>query len=118
MAVFESIGETAEGAVDSAKVYAKATESYIKLQIFKHVAVLLTFIVKTLLIGGMLLGALLYFSVSLTMLISDWVGGIIPACAIVGGLFLVLLIVIFLNSKFIDKKVLAVLSKMFRNESV
>jgi hypothetical protein len=115
MAVFESLGETADGAVDKAKVYAKSTEAYVRLQIFKHIGVLVSLIVKGLLIGGMLLTAILYFSVSLTVALSEWLGGVAAASAVVGGLFMLFVLIIVLNSKAIDKIILVKLSKKLRS---
>ena len=79
MAVFKSLGETADGAADKVKDYAKYTEAYIKLQIFKHIAGLTTFVFKLVLIGGFILTALLFLSVSLIVVLSDWFGSLVLA---------------------------------------
>lgn len=114
MAVLESLGDTADEAVDNAKAYAKSTEAYVKLQIFKHISVLMTFIIKVLLIGGMFLTAVLFLSVSVMVVLSEWLGSLAAACALVGGVFLIVSLVLYFNNRFIDKKVLLNLSQKLK----
>lgn len=114
MSVLESLGDTADGAIDKAKTYAKSTEAYVKLQIFKHIGVLMTFIIKVLLIGGLFLTALLFLSVGLMVILSEWLDSVAAACALVGGMFLVVALVLYFNNKIIDKKVLYNLSQKLK----
>ncbi|WP_115462432.1 hypothetical protein [Winogradskyella aurantiaca] len=114
MAVLESLGQTAQGAAENAQTYAKHTEAYVKLQIFKHIGVLMTFLIKILVIGGLFLTALLFLSVSLMVLLSDWIGSLAGACALVGALFVIAGTIIYVNRKSIDKKVLINLSESLK----
>ena len=114
MSVLESLGQTADGAADNAKAYAKSTEAYVRLQIFKHIGVLMTFIIKVLLIGGLFLTAILFLSVSLMVVLSDWLGSLSAACALVGAVFLMVALLLYFNNQFIDKKVLMNLSQKLK----
>lgn len=118
MSVKESLGKTFDDASEHVKLYAKSTEAYVKLQIFKHIGVLMTFIIKILVIGGLLLTAVLFLSVSLMVVLSEWLGSLALACAIVGGLFLLSGALIYYNRKLIDKKVLVNLSQSLNSEGV
>jgi len=114
MAVLESLGKTAQGAAKNASTYARHTEAYVKLQIFKHIGVLMTFLIKILVIGGLFLTALLFLSVSLMVLLSNWIGSLAGACALVGALFVIVGTIIYFNRKSIDKKVLVNLSESLK----
>lgn len=115
MAVIESLGKTAEEAADKAKNYAKSTEAYVRLQIFKHIGVLMSFLVNGLILGALLVTAILFFSVSLMVLLSEWLGSLAIACGIVGLLFLLIASIVYLNRKAIDRKILMNLSKKLKS---
>ena len=114
MSVLESLGDTADGAIDTAKTYAKSTEAYLRLQIFKHLGVLMTFIIKVLLIGGLFLTALLFLSVGLMVVLSEWLDSVALACALVGGFFFIVALILYFNTTYIDKKVLLNLSQKLK----
>ncbi|MEM1001584.1 MAG: hypothetical protein AAGH46_02920 [Bacteroidota bacterium] len=111
MAVIKSLGETVDNAADKAKSYAKSTEAHVRLQIFKHIGVVMSFLVKGLILGSLLITALLFFSVSYMVLLSEWLGSLALACGIVGLLFLLGALIAYYNRKAIDRKILMNLSQ-------
>lgn len=113
MTVFESLSETVDESAKSAKSYINSSESLIKLQLFKHIALIMTFLIKVIAIGGVLLLALTLFAVCCILLLGDWLGSMILACLIIGVLFLLISAIIYANRKLIDKKVLNSFSKKF-----
>lgn len=113
MTVFESLGQTAEDTTNSAKNYINATEGYFKLQIFKHLALLMTFVIKGVAIGGVLLLALTFFAVCGVLLLSEWLESLMLACLILGCLFLLFGALIYFNRSAINRRVISNLSKKF-----
>jgi hypothetical protein len=114
MAVIKSLGQTAEEAADKAKTYAKTTEAYVKLQVFKYLGVLLTFLVKGLVLGGLLLTGILFFSVSLMVVLSEWLGSLALACGILGVIFAIAAAIAYYNRKSIDRRILMNLSQKLK----
>lgn len=113
MTVFESLSQTADDSAKSAKSYVNASETYFKLQIFKHMALLMTFLIKAIAIGGVMLLSLTLFAVCGLLLLSKWLGSMVLACVILGAIFLFIGMLIYMNRQFINRKVLNSLSKQF-----
>ena len=113
MTILDSLQDTADGAADSAKTYMNSTEGYFKLQVFKHMALFMTFTVKALVVGGLALIALTFFSICGVLLLSQLLESTLLACALVGGVFLLLAVIVYVKRKAIDQKILNNLSKQF-----
>jgi len=114
VAVIKSLEQTAADAADKAKTYAKSTEAYVKLQIFKYLGVIMSFIIKGFILGGLLLIAIIFFAVSLMVLLSEWLGNLPLACGILGALFLIAAAVVYGNRKAIDRNILMNLSEKLK----
>ena len=113
MTVLKSLETSAEGAAQHVKDYTEATEAYIKLQIFKNLALIITMVLKAVLIGGLIITALLFFSICGMVVLSKWIGSLAGASAIVGGLFLILAFLAYVKRDVINKKVLLNMSSKF-----
>ncbi|MGV3612953.1 MAG: competence protein [Fluviicola sp.] len=114
---FEELKESTQKVQEETKAYVESTVQYYKLWGFQFIMKSTRTIVKLLLIGFFLLIALLFGSIAASMAIGDALDNMALGFLIVaGGYFLLVLLILFLRLKFVEKYLLRTFSKLFFND--
>lgn len=113
MSVFESLNETSNKAKHIGERYLESSHQYVRLKIFQQVTVSMSLLGKILLIGSVLFIAFLFFAISLAIAIGYWLNNMVWGTLIVGGLFLLLAVIIYLLRHRIDNKFIEKMSHNF-----
>ncbi|MFK7813335.1 MAG: hypothetical protein AB8B59_12650 [Maribacter sp.] len=108
MSVIKSLNQTSEKAIDIGEAYYQKTQEYYKLKIFQQLTLTISMFCKIALVGSLLLLGFIFFAVSGTITLANYLDNSILACAIIAScLFLVAGIIYALRHKvetFIIKK--------------
>lgn len=114
---FEELKESTQKVQEETKAYVESTVQYYKLWGFQFIMKSTRTIVKLILIGFFLLIALLFGSIAASMAIGDALDNMALGFLIVaGGYFLLVLLILFLRLKFVEKYLLRTFSKLFFND--
>ncbi|WP_066219330.1 hypothetical protein [Formosa haliotis] len=113
MNVFESLNETSNKAVDIGEKYVETSHQYLKLKVFQQVTSFSSLFGKMLLIGGMMIIALLFLALSAAVAIGYWVDNLAIGMLIMGGVFILIMLIIYLLRRRIDKFFIKKVSQKF-----
>lgn len=113
MNIFESINETSNNIADAGETYVEKSQAYYKLKIFQQVTISVSLVAKTLVIGGLLAIGLFFMAFALALAIGEWLGSLSLGYLIVGGLFLLFTLFVYLGRNIINKWVIKSLSPKF-----
>ena len=113
MAVFESLNNTTDKAVDNGEKYIKSSKDYLKLKVFQQLAMTLSLATKFAIIGGLVGLALIFMATAGAMAIGDAINNIPLGFTIIGAVLLVFAVIGYLLKKHIDKKIIVTLSSKF-----
>lgn len=108
--------ESASKAIEQSKDLARHTWEYYKLQLFAQVATLISMVVKVVIIGGLSMIALLFFSVALAQFLGEVVADETLGYVLMGGVLLLISVVVYGCRKYIENKIVQKLSKNFFEE--
>nr|WP_321223169.1 hypothetical protein [uncultured Psychroserpens sp.] len=113
MTVFESLNETTNKATETAEKYAQTSKEYFKLKVFQQLALSLSLVTKACIIGGLIVLALIFISVSAAIAIGHELENLAMGYLIVGVIYLILSIIVYLIRGKIDIKVITSVSDKF-----
>lgn len=113
MSVFEHINQTSSQAVDKGEEYLKKSHEYYRLKIFQQLTSTVSLLVKAVAVGAFVLVGLLFLSISLAIAIGNALDSVSLGYLIVGGLFVIISVLIYLFRSSINNKVIVSLSKTF-----
>lgn len=112
MSLFESFTNPSES-IDKGKDYVDATYKYAKLKSFHLLSLSLSTIAKLFFIGGLFIISILFMSIALAVVLGEYLHSLALGYLIVGGIFLILGIVIYLLRKKIDTIIIKTLVEKF-----
>ena len=114
---FEELKDQVERVQEETKAYIDSTIGYFKLWGFKVAMKSMSIVAKVLLVMGCLIMVLLFGSVAAAIAIGEALNSMAGGFLIVGGLFLVLLVLIVLfKDKIVDGAMIRKYSEIFFNE--
>ncbi len=113
MSLFNSINETTDKATNIGEKYFIASRDYFKLKLFKQTAIGLSYFSKLLIYSILLMLVIIFVSISGAFAIGNALESLSLGFLIVGGILLVITIIAFLLSKYIDNTIIKNLSKKF-----
>lgn len=113
MNVFESLGETTDKATDIGEAYFKASRQYLELKIFQQFSLSVSLIAKLIAISIFAFLGLIFCAVAASMAIGDALENLLLGYLIVGVLFLLIGVIIFMGRTSINKIILQKLGSKF-----
>jgi len=113
MSLYDSINKSSDSATDIGKKYIKDTISYARLKTFLLTTSSISTVTKLVLIGGLMSLGILFMSVALAIELGDYFESISIGLLLVGGIYILLGLLMFLVRKNIDKKIIKGLSVKF-----
>lgn len=116
MNIFESINNTADRATDFGEEYVKKSYQYYKLKVFQQLAQVVSMLGKVLLMGAVLFIGFIFLAVAGAIAIGEYLGDVALGYLVVGGLFVVIAIIIYLARRSIDSKVINMIHSIFYKE--
>ncbi|TYB77079.1 hypothetical protein [Bizionia myxarmorum] len=113
MNVFETISDTTGKMADSGETYIKKTQEYLKLKVFQQLTVSVSLVVKALAVGGLFGIGLLFLAFAAALAIGKWLENEALGYLIVGGVFLILTLIIYLSRSAINNMIIKRFSSKF-----
>jgi hypothetical protein len=114
---FEELKESTQKIQEETKAYVESTVQYYKLWGFQFIMKSTRTIVKLILIGFFLLIAFLFGSIAAAMAIGDAMDNMALGFLIVaGGYFVLVILIMLLRLKFVERYILRTFSKLFFND--
>lgn len=113
MGVIDSINETNKKASEIGENFLNKSYDYYKLKIFQQISISVSMIFKVIIVGGLILVALVFFSVAAAFKIGNLVNSYALGFVIIGGSYIIISIIVFLLRKHINNAIVKSLSKPF-----
>ena len=114
---FEELKESTQKIQEETKAYVESTVQYYKLWGFQFIMKSTRTIAKLILIGFFLLIAFLFGSIAAAMAIGDALDNMALGFLIVaGGYFVLVLLIMLVRLKFVERYILRTFSKLFFND--
>ncbi|MCX7550086.1 hypothetical protein [Xanthomarina sp. F2636L] len=113
MNVFESIGDTTDKATDIGEMYIKSSHQYLKLKIFQQLTLSVSMITKLVAISLFVFLGLIFCAVAAAMAIGDALENLLLGYLIVGLLFMLIGVLIYLGRTTINKIVIQKMGSKF-----
>ena len=113
MKILSALNESSDTALDAGERYLKRTKEYYELKMFKQIAIGYSFLVKLLLIGGLIFIGVVFLSISTVDFLGKWVGSDGLAWLLLGGIYFFVALIIYLLRKKIDGYIVKKLSLLF-----
>ncbi len=106
MNVFESINNTSEKVSDIGEKYVTKSYEYFKLKVFQQLSFTISMMAKAIVIGAVLFIGLIFMAVAGAIAIGNALDNVSLGYLIVGGLFMVIALLIFLLRNLIDSTII------------
>lgn len=114
MSIIDNIKNATQSVTESGADYVEATQSYVELKIFQHIALSFSLLVKILLVGGLFLWAFILATVTGILLVNEVVNNLPMTLLYFSTAFLLLGILVFIfRKKLFDNAVVSKLSQTF-----
>jgi len=113
MSVFDDVNQTTNKASDIGERYIKTSHQYFRLKIFQQLTLSFSMIVKAVIVGTLSYLALLFFSIALVVVLSNALDSIVVGCLIVGLIYLVLALIMYMLRSKINKFVIRKIGSKF-----
>lgn len=113
MNLFESINETSDKIADTGGTYIKKSEEYFKLKVFQQLTISISVLAKLLIFGVLLFSALIFLAFAAALAIGKWLGSLALGYLIIGSVFIIIAILVYLKRSFINQKIIQSLSHKF-----
>lgn len=107
------IGDRALKAIAQSKDLAQHTWAYYKLKLFAQAVSFISMLIKVLIIGGLSMVALLFLGIALAQFLGEVLGDEMLGYGVVGGIFLLVVGIVYWGRKCIENKIVQKLSKHF-----
>ncbi|WP_439129772.1 hypothetical protein [Polaribacter sp.] len=112
MGLFETFTNSSDS-IEKGKNYIDATYKYAKLKSFHLLSLSISTITKIFFIGVLFIISLLFMSIALAVVLGEYLQSLALGYLIVGGIFLIFGIVIYLLRKKIDRIIIKILAEKF-----
>lgn len=116
MSVFDSLGETTDKATDIGEKFAKTSHQYFKLKVFQQLTFSISMIAKLIAIGSFAFIGLIFGAVAGAIALGNVLNSIALGYLMVGVLFILIALIIYLKRSSINKVVLEKLGSKFFSE--
>ncbi|ADY30036.1 MULTISPECIES: hypothetical protein [Cellulophaga] len=113
MSVINSIDKTATEAAAAGKKYVDVSKKYYELKVFQQLTSTSSYVVKTVIIGGLLLLAFLFMAIGAALALGDLFNNIPLGYLAVGGIFILFGLLVYSRRTFIDKILIKNMSKTY-----
>ncbi|WP_055437502.1 hypothetical protein [Lacinutrix algicola] len=113
MSVINSINEASNKAIDQSEEYLRKSHDFYKLKIFQQLSISVSMIFKAVAIGGVFLIGLIFLSIALAFYIGKLLGSYTMGFVVVGLIFSICAVLMYVFRGYIDEKVIQKLSKTF-----
>ncbi|MFL0353706.1 hypothetical protein [Xanthomarina sp. GH4-25] len=106
MSVFESLGETTDKATDIGETYIKASHQYLKLKVFQQLTLSVSMIMKLFAISVFVFTGFVFCAVAAAIAIGEVLNNMLLGCLIVGAIFILIGLFIYIGRAIINKIVI------------
>ncbi len=113
MSIFDDVNQTTNKASDIGERYIKTSHQYFRLKVFHQLTLSFSMIVKAVIIGLLSFVGLLFFSVALVVELSKVYESLTIGCVIVGFLYLLLALIMYVLKSKINKFVIRKIGSKF-----
>lgn len=113
MTIFESINNTTDKAGETAEKYVKTSKEYLRLKVFQQLTIMVSWIVKSAIIGGCIALAVIFLAVAGAIALGEAVGNMPLGYVLIALIFIILTIVVYNLKRKIDKKIIQTISAKF-----
>lgn len=113
MSIFDDVNQTTNKASDIGERYIKTSHQYFRLKIFQQLTLSFSMIVKAIIVGLLCFVGLLFFSVALVVELSKIYDSLIIGCIIVGSVYLLFALIMYLLKARINKFVIRKIGSKF-----
>ena len=116
MSVFDSLGETADKATDTGEKFLKTSHQYFKLKVFQQITFSISMIAKLIAIGSFVFIGFIFGAVAGAIALGNTLESMSLGYLLVGLMFILIGVIIYVNRSFINKIVLEKLGSKFFSE--
>lgn len=113
MEVIKKLSNTTDKGADIGKKYITTSYQYTKLKIFQLVTMSISTIVKLFCIGGLVSFGLIFLSIAAANFLGEYYNNIALGYVLVGLFFLLISLIIFAMRRYLEKKIIQKMSKIF-----
>ncbi|WP_158841058.1 hypothetical protein [Polaribacter sp. L3A8] len=113
MSIFDNFKNSADKGADVGKEFVSKTFEHAKLKTFQITTLTVSMIVKLFFIGSLTVLGFVFLAVSSAIALGDYLENIALGYLFVGLFFLVISLLIYLFRKYLDKKVIYKIAKIF-----
>lgn len=113
MNVLDSLNDTSKIAISAGEVYVKKSKEYAKLKVFQQLTITVSLVGKMLIIGAILFISVFFLAAAAAIAIGYLFDNMALGCLIIGGLFMILALIVYLFRSYINKKVISSMSLKF-----
>jgi|KNS7NT10metaT_FD_contig_31_568547_length_1272_multi_4_in_0_out_0_3 hypothetical protein len=113
MSLFQSLNNSSDSATELGKKYTKTSIEYVKLKSFYLSAKSLSLATKVLLIGGFCTLTIIFLAVSGAIALGSYLNNLALGFLLTACILFLIMLIIFILRKSIDKKIIKNLSKKF-----
>ncbi len=115
MGVFESLNNTSNKAVDISEQFYRKTQEYYRLKVFHQLASTTGMFCKLAILGGLAFLGLLFLTIGGTLYLAEVLNSLIYAFLLVGGIFFLIVLILWRLRKNIDNAIVKKMSQKFFN---
>ncbi|MCL5245145.1 hypothetical protein M4I21_04950 [Cellulophaga sp. 20_2_10] len=113
MSVLKSIDKTATEAAATGKQYVEVSKKYYELKVFQQLTTISSYVVKMVILGGLLLLAFLFMAVAAALALGDLFNSMPLGYLSVGGIFILICLLVYSRRGFIEKILIKNMSKTY-----
>ncbi|MFI8603528.1 hypothetical protein ACIGCP_03660 [Cellulophaga baltica] len=113
MSILKSLDDTTNSATEAGEAYVKSTKNYFELKVFQQLTTLSSYLLKIVLFGSLCVLGLIFIAVAGAAALGAYFDSMALGYLIVGGIFFLLVLLIYLVRKRIDRIIIQKLSKTY-----
>ncbi|WP_158975311.1 hypothetical protein [Cellulophaga sp. L1A9] len=113
MSILKSLDDTTNSAAEAGEAYVKSTKKYYELKVFQQLTTLSSYVLKIVLLGSLCVLGLIFIAIAGATALGNYFNNMALGYLIVGGIFFLLVLIIYLVRKSIDRIIIQKLSKTY-----
>lgn len=113
MSVLQSIDKSANKAAAAGKKYVEVSKKYYQLKVFQQLTTLSSYLVKMVILGGLLLLAFLFMAISAALALGDLFNNSSLGYLAVGFMFILIGLLVYSKRAFLEKILITKMAKTF-----
>ena len=113
MSILKSLDDTTNSAADAGEAYVKSTKKYFELKVFQQLTTLSSYLIKIVLLGSLCVLGLIFMAIAGAIALGNHFDDMALGYLIVGGIFILLVLLLLLVRKSIDSVIIKKLSKTY-----